>query len=122
MYILATASNQMRPDEIGRATHNEHCNGRQVNDRERIDDRCLASTSTLPGSDWRNPTNKGTLTLLISQGRQVDEGLAALSWWPPRRHRIVFSEIITHSEIATVTIAEVQTPCRHHDLAEVGRA
>jgi hypothetical protein len=57
------------------------------------------------------PHEQWTLTLLTSQGRQVDEGLAALSRWPPRRHRIVFSEIVTHSEIATVTIAEVHTPC-----------
>jgi hypothetical protein len=123
MYILATASNQMRPDEIGRATHNDNtATVGRLTIANVFDDRCLASTSTLPGSDWRNPTNKGTLTLLISQGRQVDEGLAAVSRWPPRRHRIVFSEIVTHSEIATVTIAEVHTPCCRHDLAEVGRA
>jgi hypothetical protein len=67
------------------------------------------------------PHEPNGLTLLTSQGRQV-EGLAALSRWPPRRHRIVFSEIVTHSEIATVKIGEVRTPCRRHDLAEVGRA
>ena len=60
--------------------------------------------------------------LLTSQGRQVDQGLAALEPVAARRHRIVFSEIVSHSEIATVTIAEVHTPCRRHDLAEVGRA
>jgi hypothetical protein len=36
MYILATASYQMRPDETGRNPQRQHCNGRQVNDRERI--------------------------------------------------------------------------------------
>jgi hypothetical protein len=58
MYILATASNQMKPAEAGRAIAVMLA---AISLRN-----CFASTSTPPGSEWAQLHEQMTLTLLSS--------------------------------------------------------